>query len=142
MVPGGGLRVRALAGALRRWYPTLMTLPSGNVLIVGGNLVANGGGGTPSSQNPTYQILNSATAALGYKILLPTNLLQTVVPYALYPLIFQLPRTQSILVRAHRHVPHASAEKICACVARNSPHDAWRLCERRSCPGTWWRCCS
>ena len=95
-------------GVLCRWYPTLLTLPSGNVLIVGGNFIASGSGGSYDTQNPTYQVLNSANTALSYKRLMPTSLLTDVIPYALYPLIFQLPRTQSILVSAW----HAAARAM------------------------------
>ena len=67
--PGGKLqetlcKTLAVLCPARRWYPTVMTLPSGNILIVGGALVANGGGGYYNSQNPSWQILNPATLAL------------------------------------------------------------------------------
>ena len=39
-------------------YPTLATLPSGNVLIVGGSIIESGGyyGNTSQYNNPTYQV--------------------------------------------------------------------------------------
>lgn len=83
-----------------RWYPTVLTLPSGNILIVGGSYVASGSGGTYYSQNPTYQILNPATLTLSYKTNLPTSILLDAVPFALYPLMWQLPHTPSILARS------------------------------------------
>ena len=126
--PGGKLqetlcKTLAVLCPARRWYPTVMTLPSGNILIVGGALVANGGGGYYNSQNPSWQILNPATLALSYKTPLPTSIILDAVPYALYPLMWQLPHTPSILARppppfdGHSPSPHRTAHARAAYAA-------------------------
>ena len=88
-----------------------MTLPSGNILIVGGSLVASGSGGNYYSQNPSYQVLNPATLALSYKKPLPSSIILDAVPFALYPLMWQLPHTPSILARS---LPCDAPPPVCA----------------------------
>lgn len=81
-----------------RWYPTLITLPSGNLLILEGALIA--GYDVYANQiNPTWQVLTVATTALSYKTLLPSTAFTEQAPYALYPLAFILPHSGSLLVR-------------------------------------------
>ena len=82
-----------------RWYPTLLTLPSGNILIVGGCLVTSGDYAV-DLQNPTWQIYNVATQKLTYNSPFPTTILTDQVPYSLYPLMWVLPGTGSVLVRS------------------------------------------
>ena len=81
-----------------RWYPTLTTLPSGNILTVGGCLVTSGSYAA-DLQNPTWQIYGTVNQTLSYNSPFPTTILTDQVPYSLYPLMWVLPETASILVR-------------------------------------------
>lgn len=91
-----------------RWYPTLLTLPSGNIIIVGGCLVTSGGYAA-DLQNPTWQIYNVATQGLTYNKPFPTTILTDQVPYSLYPLMWVLPHTGSVLVRC---LPHCDQDEL------------------------------
>ena len=83
---------------LCRWYPTIATLPSVNFLIVGGCLVTSGGYAS-DLQNPTWQIYGTTNQTLSYNSPFPTTILTDQVPYSLYPLMWVLPETASLLVR-------------------------------------------
>lgn len=67
--------------------------------------MANGGGGNYASQNPTWQVLNTATYTLSYKSPLPSSVIYDATPNALYPYMFQLPHSSSIMVGAHASPP-------------------------------------
>ena len=58
-------------------------LPSGNILIVGGNMVANGDGGSAASQDFNWQVYNPTTTALSYKRPMPSTIIYDAVPNAL-----------------------------------------------------------
>ena len=66
---------------------------------MGGCLVTSGGYAA-DLQNPTWQIYNSASQGLSYTSPFPTSILTDQVPYSLYPLMFVLPGTGSVLVRS------------------------------------------
>ena len=74
-----------------------MTLPSGNILIVGGSLITSGNY-NKETQNPTWQIYNPSSQTLTYNTPFPTSILIDQVPNSLYPLMWVLPFTGSILV--------------------------------------------
>ena len=91
------------ARLVRRWYPTLLTLTTGNLLIVGGSTVTSGEG-NPYTINPTSQLYYPGSSALSYNTLFPTTILTDQVPYSLYPLMWLLPHSGSMLVRlTHAH---------------------------------------
>ncbi len=48
--------------------------------------------------NPTWQVLNVVSTALSYKTLIPSTAFTEQAPYSLYPLLFVLPHTGSVLV--------------------------------------------
>ena len=83
---------------MRRWYPTLLTLTTGNLLVVGGSTVTSGEG-NPATINPTWQLYTPASTALSYNTLFPSTILTDQVPYSLYPLMWLLPHSGSMLVR-------------------------------------------
>ncbi|GBC01261.1 hypothetical protein RclHR1_04110013 [Rhizophagus clarus] len=70
-----------------RWYPTMLTLPAGNILIIGGSTAA-AGVNKPGINNPTYTIYpptNGVMQDINFDFLVET------MPYNLYPIVHLIP---------------------------------------------------
>ncbi|KAK9863598.1 hypothetical protein WJX84_001727 [Apatococcus fuscideae] len=97
-----------------RWYPTLVTLPNGLILIVGGSQVEAGGyspGCTsnvagsfsdPSYDNPTFTMYDPAAETLTKDV--PLQILSDAWPINLYPYLGLLPHTGSVLTIAGKAI--------------------------------------
>ncbi|KAK9832391.1 hypothetical protein WJX74_008758 [Apatococcus lobatus] len=97
-----------------RWYPTLVTLPDGHILIAGGSQVEAGGYAAgcsnnlpgspadPTYDNPTYTIYDPASGTLSGDVPLP--ILADAWPINLYPYLTVLPQSGSVLTIAGREV--------------------------------------
>ncbi|CAI2180812.1 4570_t:CDS:2 [Funneliformis geosporum] len=71
-----------------RWYPTMATLPSGDVLVFGGSLKGTGKNAA-AINNPTYEIWPVAGGMPGNTVDIP--LLVETLPFNLYPFLHILP---------------------------------------------------
>jgi hypothetical protein len=90
------------SGDSGRWYPTVTTLPSGRLMIIGGTVRA----GSPSDGVPinnTVQIFNPANDTIGPKLGVPLHPFSTdgFGPVDLYPFVFVLPDGRA-LVHSHQ----------------------------------------
>lgn len=82
-----------------RWYPTVLTLQDGLIMIAGGSTAEGGGYGSDSALNePSYQLYNAASGVITDPVNLP--ILTRTWPINLYPYMSVLPVTGSILVIA------------------------------------------
>ncbi|KAK9825584.1 hypothetical protein WJX74_007675 [Apatococcus lobatus] len=88
-----------------RWYPSLLTLANGNILIMGGAQVPGGdvageclatGATRASTDNPSYIIYDPDSNSLSADV--PFTLLSVTWPFNLYPFLALLPGSRSILV--------------------------------------------
>ncbi|GBB84716.1 hypothetical protein RclHR1_01130011 [Rhizophagus clarus] len=73
-----------------RWYPAMLTLPNGNVMVVGGS-TAGAGKNKPEINNPTYMIYPPPSGKL---VDVPLDLLTTALPYNLYPIVHVIPNSE------------------------------------------------
>ncbi|RGB32132.1 Copper radical oxidase [Rhizophagus diaphanus] len=71
-----------------RWYPTMVTLPNGNVLIIGGSTAATGVN-RADIDNPTYTIFPPPNGGPLTDIAFP--FLSSLLPYNLYPMVHVIP---------------------------------------------------
>lgn len=78
--------------AAGRWYPTLVVLPDGRAIIIGGR--SNAGSGNDTI-NATYELFDPATNALTAPVDLP--FLRQVGTYVTYPFAFVLPSQRLFL---------------------------------------------
>ncbi|RIA99734.1 Copper radical oxidase [Glomus cerebriforme] len=70
-----------------RWYPAMLTLPNGNVMILGGSTAATGIDRVDIN-NPTYTIFPPAN---GVMVDVPIDILTNALPYNLYPMMHLIP---------------------------------------------------
>ncbi|CAB4473854.1 galactose oxidase [Rhizophagus irregularis] len=70
-----------------RWYPAMLTLPNGNVMVLGGS-TAGTGKSKPEINNPTYMIYPPPSGTL---VDVPLDFLTTTLPYNLYPMVHIIP---------------------------------------------------
>ena len=82
--------------------------------VVPGGCKLDGAGGTITEQTPSYNIYNVASDTVSRTAILPSTILTDAFPNALYPILYVLPTTGSLLVRP-------------ALVSTASPVEAWAL---------------
>jgi hypothetical protein len=70
-----------------RWYPAMLSLPNGNVLVLGGSKAATGVN-RPDINNPTYTIFPPPTGTMQD---IPFAFLTDNLPYNLYPVAHLIP---------------------------------------------------
>jgi len=73
-----------------RWYPAMVTLPNGNVMIVGGSTRGTGKN-KPELNNPTYAIYPPPTGKL---VDVPLDFLTATLPFNLYPIVHIIPNAE------------------------------------------------
>ena len=82
-----------------RWYPTVTTLPTGNINVMGGALVTSGNN-QAVDMNPTWNSYNVATRTIGTAQPMPTNIvLDQVTPIllkSLQTLVKTLPHRETL----------------------------------------------
>ncbi|RIA95662.1 Copper radical oxidase [Glomus cerebriforme] len=70
-----------------RWYPTMITLPNGNIMIIGGS-TGSTGVNKPEINNPTFTIYPPPNGVMqDYNL----DFLTTTLPYNLYPMVHLIP---------------------------------------------------
>lgn len=73
-----------------RWYPSAVTLPDENVLIIGGHTVYYNAT-DPLANNPTYEIFDSKTKTM--KPPVKVSMLEETFPINMYPITYVLPES-------------------------------------------------
>src|SRR5438270_10564073 len=73
-----------------RWYPAMVTLPNGNVMILGGSTTGTGVN-RPVINNPTYTIYPPPSGVMKD---VPFPFLTDALPYNLYPMVHVIPNSQ------------------------------------------------
>jgi hypothetical protein len=71
-----------------RWYPAMLTLPNGNVMVVGGS-TAGTGKNKPEINNPSYLIYPPPNG--GNLVDVPLDFLTATLPFNLYPMVHIIP---------------------------------------------------
>jgi hypothetical protein len=84
----------------RRWYPTVTTLHDGSHIIVGGVTTNIDLSNLSDNNNPTYEYYPSKEGAWPRHL----DLLAWAYPFCLYPLVFQLPNRNIMMMAANKSI--------------------------------------
>ncbi|KAJ3188211.1 hypothetical protein HDU85_005361 [Gaertneriomyces sp. JEL0708] len=80
-----------------RWYPTLITLPNEDVMILGGHHIYFAPT-EPRANDPSYEIFKAATSTLEPPV--PVEVLVPTFPINMYPISYVLPHTGEVFTLA------------------------------------------
>lgn len=83
----------------QRWYPTIVTLYTGNNIILSGSLKNMDLSNLANTNNPTYEYYPAKTTTPAWPRTLP--ILNDAFPYNLYPISFSLPTGKLLLFVAN-----------------------------------------